>query len=148
VAFEDAFDAVLSIVACRDRLDEAIEVMAARPQWAPIVSRLGAIRSLPARARRAQLDGYLARIVEHDFADQGHQVRRPVTLRAWLAAYEAATATTTTYNAILNAATASESNKPAKTTTTAVAAELDIAHAALSLCGGRLPVLRVGARPG
>jgi hypothetical protein len=118
VAFEDAFDAVLSIVACRDRLDEAIEVMAARPQWAPIVSRLGAIRSLPARARRAQLDGYLARIVEHDFADQGHQVRRPVTLRAWLAAYEAATATTTTYNAILNAATASESNKPAKTTTT------------------------------
>jgi hypothetical protein len=29
-----------------------------------------------------------------------------------------------------------------------VAAELDIAHAALSPCGGRLPVLRAGARPG
>jgi transposase len=46
VAFEEAFDAVLSTAARRDRLDEAIEAMAARPQWAPIVSRLGAIRGV------------------------------------------------------------------------------------------------------
>ncbi|WP_207782459.1 ATP-binding protein [Phytoactinopolyspora limicola] len=62
------------------------------------------IRHLPPRARRAQLDGYLARIVERDFHDQGYQVRKPATLRAWLQAYAAATATTTAYNAILDAA--------------------------------------------
>jgi predicted AAA+ superfamily ATPase len=91
------------------------------PDYAEEIVRSGfpAIRHLSARARRAQLDGYLARIVERDFADQGHQVRRPATLRAWLAAYAAATATTTSYNAILDAATPGESDKPAKTTTIA-----------------------------
>lgn len=78
-----------------------------------------AIRELPARARKAELDGYLARIVERDFPEQGHLVRRPATLRGWLAAYAAATATTTSYNALLDAATASEVDKPAKTTTIA-----------------------------
>jgi predicted AAA+ superfamily ATPase len=78
-----------------------------------------AIRDLPARPRTAQLNGYLTRIVERDFADQGHLVRRPDTLRAWLAAYAAATATTASYNALLDAATAGEINKPAKTTTIA-----------------------------
>lgn len=76
-----------------------------------------AIRQLPPRARRAQLDGYLNRIVERDFPEQGHLVRRPDTLRGWLAAYAAATATTSSYNAILDAATPGETNKPAKTTT-------------------------------
>ena len=78
-----------------------------------------AIRGLSARARRAQLDGYLARISEHDFPEQGHLVRRPATLRAWLAAYAAATATTASYNTILAAATPGEAEKPAKTTTIA-----------------------------
>jgi PAS domain-containing protein len=77
------------------------------------------IRGLPPRARRAQLDGYIARIVERDFQDQGHNVRKPETLRAWLEAYAAATATTAAYNAILDAATPGESDKPAKTTTIA-----------------------------
>ena len=77
-----------------------------------------AIRQLPPRARRAQLDGYLNRIVERDFPEQGHLVRRPDTLRGWLSAYAAATATTSSYNAILDAATPGETNKPAKTTTT------------------------------
>lgn len=77
-----------------------------------------AIRNLPPRARRAQLDGYLDQVVERDFPEQGHIVRRPETLRAWLAAYAAATASTATYNSLLDAATAGESAKPAKTTTT------------------------------
>lgn len=77
------------------------------------------IRPLPERARRAQLDGYIARIVERDFPEQGHQVRRPATLRAWLTAYAAATGTTAAYSAILDAATAGETEKPAKTTTIA-----------------------------
>ncbi|MGV1050520.1 MAG: IS110 family transposase, partial [Solirubrobacterales bacterium] len=45
-AFEEAFDAVLAASARRDRLDEAIIATAARPEWAPIVSRLGAIRGI------------------------------------------------------------------------------------------------------
>ncbi len=76
-----------------------------------------AIRILPDRARRAQIDGYLDRIVEHDFAEQGHSVRRPAVLRSWLTAYAAATATTTSYNAIMAAATPGDAVKPAKTTT-------------------------------
>ena len=68
-------------------------------------------------AIRAQLDGYLARIVERDFPEQGHLVRRPATLRAWLAAYASASATTSAYNVILDAATPGDSDKPAKTTT-------------------------------
>jgi len=75
------------------------------------------IRPLPARARRAQLDGYIARIAERDFAELGHSVRRPATLRAWLTAYAAATATSASYNAILDAATSGETDKPAKATT-------------------------------
>lgn len=45
-------------------------------------------------------------------------MRRPATLRAWLAAYAAATSLTTSYGAIVDAATPGLSNKPAKTTTT------------------------------
>ena len=45
-AFDSAFDAVLSVTARRDRLDEAIIETAATAQWAPIVSRLGAIRGV------------------------------------------------------------------------------------------------------
>ena len=71
---------------------------------------------MPDRARRAQLDGYLARVVERDFPEQGHPVRRAATLRAWLAAYAAATSTTAGYSTIVNAATPGEPDKPAKTT--------------------------------
>jgi uncharacterized protein len=91
------------------------------PDYTEEILRSGfpAIRNLPARARRAQLDGYLARIVEHDFPEQGHFVRRPATLRAWLTAYAAATATTASYSTILAAATPGDGDKPAKTTTIA-----------------------------
>lgn len=75
------------------------------------------IRSLGARARRAQLDGYLDRVVEHDFPEQGVRVRRPATLRAWLAAYAAASSTTATYARLLDAATAGQADKPAASTT-------------------------------
>lgn len=75
------------------------------------------IRPLPGRARRAQLDGYIARIVERDFLEQGHKIRRPTTLRAWLTAYAAATATTASYTTILDAATSGQSDKPARSTT-------------------------------
>lgn len=76
-------------------------------------------RGLGPRSRRSQLEGYIAGVVERGFPEQGLRVRRPATLRAWLAAYAAATATTASYNTILDAATAGEASKPAKTTTTA-----------------------------
>lgn len=78
-----------------------------------------AIRNTAPRAVRSQLDGYLARIVEHDFPEQGLLVRRPETLRAWLTAYAAATGTSASYTVILDAATAGAGDKPAKTTTIA-----------------------------
>jgi predicted AAA+ superfamily ATPase len=81
-----------------------------------LASGFPGIRSLPESARRAQLDGYLARVVDRDFPEHGHPVRRPASLRAWLTAYAAATATSASYNTILNAATPGEGNKPAKTT--------------------------------
>lgn len=74
------------------------------------------IRDLPAAARRAQLDGYLARIVERELPDNGVSVRRPTALRAWLAAYGAATATDAAYTTILDAATAGDLDKPARQT--------------------------------
>ncbi|WP_322779761.1 ATP-binding protein [Frankia sp. Cas4] len=78
-----------------------------------------AIRGLPPRVRRAELDAYLDNVVQREFPEQGYPVRRPAALRAWLAAYAAATSTTTTYSKILDAATAGLANKPAKETTLA-----------------------------
>lgn len=91
------------------------------PDYAEEITRSGfpGIRELSARAQRAQLEGYLARIVERDFPDQGHVVRRPAVLRGWLAAYAAATGTTASYGTILDAATPGQSDRPAKTTTLA-----------------------------
>lgn len=77
------------------------------------------IRGRSDRAIRAQLDGYLTRIVEHDFPEQGLTVRRPETLLGWMRAYAAATATEASYNSILTAATPGEATTPAKTTTIA-----------------------------
>ncbi len=83
-----------------------------------LASGFPGIRPLGERARRAQIDSYLARVVERDFPEQGLRVRRPATLHAWLSAYAAATSTTTSYNA-LDAATSGESTKPARSTTAA-----------------------------
>lgn len=75
------------------------------------------IRGLAARARRQQLDGYLLRVIDHEFPEQGLRVRRPATLRAWLAAYASATASTATYATILDAATPGLPDKPSRVTT-------------------------------
>lgn len=80
-------------------------------------SGMPGLRGYSGRALRAQLDGYLHRIIEADFEEQGLTVRRPETLRRWLVAYAAATATTASYETIRDAATRGEGDKPAKTTT-------------------------------
>lgn len=75
------------------------------------------IRGFGDRGRRAQLDGYIRRIIDVDFAEQDRAVRRPAVLERWLAAYAAATATTASFETIRDAATAGHAEKPAKTTT-------------------------------
>ncbi|OZC01188.1 ATP-binding protein [Rubricoccus marinus] len=75
------------------------------------------LRHLSGRPLRAQLDGYLRRIVDTDFEEMGREVRRPQLLRRWMAAYAAATATSASYETIRGAATPGEADKPAKTTT-------------------------------
>ncbi len=75
------------------------------------------MRHLSGRPLRAQLDGYLDRIVDRDFPELGHTIRNPAALRRWMTAYAAASSTTASFETIRDAATGGESEKPAKTTT-------------------------------
>ncbi|TFD47856.1 ATP-binding protein [Cryobacterium frigoriphilum] len=86
--------------------------------YASEITRSGfpAIRLQPESYRSETLDGYLAAIVEHDFPDAGYTVRRPASLRAWLAAYAAASSTTASYDSIIRAATPGDSAKPSRST--------------------------------
>jgi predicted AAA+ superfamily ATPase len=81
-----------------------------------VASGFPAIRPLAGRARRAQLDGYLARVADRDFEEMGRSVRKPDTLRRWMTAYAAASSTTATLESIRDAATPGEDDKPARTT--------------------------------
>ncbi|MDO8185256.1 DUF4143 domain-containing protein [Conexibacter sp. JD483] len=74
------------------------------------------LRSLHGRALRAQLDGYLLRIVDRDFEQLGHTPRDPDGLRRWMTAYAAASSTTASYETIRDAATSGHGDKPAKST--------------------------------
>lgn len=75
-----------------------------------------AIRKMPDTVRKDAIEGYLDRIVDRDVPEAGQQVRRPDTLRRWMTAYAAATATTATFETIRDAATGGSTTKPAKTT--------------------------------
>jgi len=79
-------------------------------------SGLPGARALSPRPLRAQLDGYLDHIVDRDFEELGRKVRRPATLRRWMAAYAAATATTASFEKIRDAATSDEVEKPSRPT--------------------------------
>ncbi len=76
------------------------------------------LRQVRGRALRAELDGYLDRIVQKEFPELGQRVRNPAALRRWMRAYAAATSTTASYEAIRDAATGGEADKPARSTTT------------------------------
>lgn len=82
-----------------------------------VASGFPAIRGATGRARRALLDGYLQRIAQRDFREQGQSIRKAAALYAWMRAYAAATATNASYNRILDAATPGEGDKPARSTT-------------------------------
>ncbi|MGL4831275.1 MAG: ATP-binding protein, partial [Propionibacteriaceae bacterium] len=84
-----------------------------------VASGFPGITAVSPRARRALLDSYLQRVIDRDLPDQGFEVRRPETLRRWLAAYAAASSTTTSYSKLLDATTGGDGTQPAKTTTMA-----------------------------
>ncbi len=75
------------------------------------------ICSLPARRRRAALQGYLENLVDREMPENDIQVRSPTALLAWLTSYAAASSTTASYDSILRRATPGEDSKPAKATT-------------------------------
>ncbi|KNX38866.1 ATP-binding protein [Luteipulveratus halotolerans] len=77
------------------------------------------MRHLTARALRFQLDSYLRNAVDRDVVETGHVVRRPESMLAWLRAYAAATASTTSYSNLLDAATPGQSDKPSRATSVA-----------------------------
>ena len=82
-----------------------------------LASGFPGLRGLTDRQLRAQLDGYLARVMDREFPEQGLTLRRPDTLRAWMRAYAAATSTTASFETIRDAATPGVGNKPSVTTT-------------------------------
>lgn len=81
-----------------------------------VASGFPGIRMLKKMARQAQLDSYLANIVQKDIKEAGQNVRRPEAVMAWLRGYAAATATSTSWEKIRNAATPGNDGKPARST--------------------------------
>ena len=82
-----------------------------------LASGFPGLRGLSGRPLRAQLDGYLERIVDRDFEEMGRRVRRPRTLRSWMTAYAAASSTTASLETIRDAATSGEREKPTRKAT-------------------------------
>lgn len=74
------------------------------------------VHRLTGRLRRAQVDGYISRVIDRDIADSGVLVRKPASLRAWWTAYAAASSTTANYTTILDAATVGDAEKISKDT--------------------------------
>lgn len=89
------------------------------PEYAAAIAASGfpGIMSAPDRLRRRLLAAYIQRIVDRDLPDLGFTVRRPETLRRWMAAYAASSSTTTAYSRLLDATTGGDGSQPAKTTT-------------------------------
>jgi len=115
-----------------------------------VASGFPAIRATTGRVRRALLDGYLERIVERDFPEQGRAVRRPQALLAWLRAYAAATATSASYQSLLDAATPGERDRPARSTVVeqrAVLERLWIVDPQPAWLPTRNPLSRLGQAP-
>jgi predicted AAA+ superfamily ATPase len=74
------------------------------------------LRDTPPAYRRPAWDGYLAEVFNRELPESGRTVRRGGTLRNWLRAYAAATATTASYTEILDRAMPGDTDKPTKAT--------------------------------
>jgi predicted AAA+ superfamily ATPase len=74
------------------------------------------IRTFSGRALRAQIEDYLARVVDRGFDELGAELRNPEALTRWLRAYAAAVSTNTSFEKIRNAATGLREPPPARAT--------------------------------
>ena len=101
------------------RLDGACELGLAEYTHEIVASGFPALRSLSPRARNFQLDSYLRNAVDRDVPEAGLVVRKPEAMLAWLRAYAAASASTASYSALLDAATPGHADKPARSTSIA-----------------------------
>ena len=101
----------------RDGIEGATTARVA--DYAQEITRSGfpGLRRLSGRTLRSHLDGYIDRIVEHEVDELGRVVRNRGALRRWMTAYAAATSTAASFETIRDAASAGESDKPAKSTT-------------------------------
>lgn len=81
-----------------------------------VASGFPAIRPLPPHLRMAQLEGYVEHLVTRDVEEANGAAANPATVRRWLTAYAAATATTTSIEKLRDVAAAGEGRSPAKTT--------------------------------
>jgi uncharacterized protein len=76
-------------------------------------SGLPGIRDLNDRARSVELDSYITRVVQRDIVDElGVRLRSEQSLRRWMAAYAAASSTTTSWEKVRDAASPGEDAKP------------------------------------
>jgi predicted AAA+ superfamily ATPase len=82
-----------------------------------LASGFPGLRETHGRALRMQLAAYVARVVDRDFPELGRPIRNAAALRRWMAAYAAATATTTSFEKLRDAATGGEDEKPSKNAT-------------------------------
>lgn len=89
------------------------------PEYANAIISSGfpAIMRAPVRLQKPMLQAYLQRIVDRDIPEHGATVRSPKMLRDWMAAYGAATSTTTAYSRLLDATTSGDSAQPNRVTT-------------------------------
>jgi uncharacterized protein len=74
------------------------------------------IRGKEGNALNASLEGYIERIIDSDVKEMGLSLRRPASLRAWLASFAAATATTAKWETIRDGANPGSGEPPAKQT--------------------------------
>ena len=75
-----------------------------------------ALRALPPRVRHAQLDSYVEHLLTRDVEEATGASANPATLRRWLTAYAAATATSASLEKVRDLASAGDGATPAKTT--------------------------------
>jgi len=77
------------------------------------------LRSQSPHAVALQLDSYIESVINREFVDQGVRVRKLESLRAWMRAYAAASASTAAYETIRDGASGGQNEKPAANTTLA-----------------------------
>lgn len=95
------------------------ETQCALPDYLEAIEASGfpGIMGLDRQLRIEQLEGYIQRVIDRDLPDLGYGVRRPETLRRWLAAYAAASSTTAHYSKLLDATSSGNGLQPARDTT-------------------------------